>query len=80
MIETAIKADSANIEIRYLRLSVQENAPKVLKYYKNIDDDKKFILDSYSDIRSMDLKEIVKDYILKSVIFDENEKSLLRKS
>lgn len=79
-IENAIKADSSNIEIRYLRLSVQENSPRFLGYHKNIDDDKKFILDNYSDLTSMELKEILKDYVLKSESFDENEKSELKKS
>lgn len=71
IIENAIKADSSNIEIRYLRLSIQENSPKFLGYHKNIDNDKKFILDNYSTISSLELKEILKDYILKSDSFEE---------
>ena len=79
-IENAIKVDSSNIEIRYLRLSVQENSPKFLGYHKNVEEDKEIILKNYSNISSKELKEILKDYVLKSESFDENEKSELKKS
>ncbi len=78
-IENAIKADSSKIEIRYLRLSVQENSPKFLGYHKNIEEDKKFILNNYQGVPSNELKEILKDYVLKSASFDENEKLEIKK-
>ena len=43
-IESAVKADPSNVEIRYIRMSVQENSPKFLGYHKNIEVDKGFIL------------------------------------
>ena len=80
IIENAIKTDSSNIEIHYLRLSVQENSPKFLGYHKNVEEDKEIILKNYPNISSKELKEILKDYVLKSESFDENEKSELKKS
>lgn len=80
LIENAISTDNSNIETRYIRLSVQENSPKFLGYDKNIEEDKKFILDNYQHISSMELKEIVKAYILKSASFNESEKSKIEKS
>lgn len=76
-IENAIKSDSSNIEIRYLRLSVQQNSPKFLGYHKNIEEDKKFMFDNYPNLSSKELKEIVQAYVLKSASFDEKEKSWL---
>ncbi len=62
LIESAVKAEPSNIEIRYIRISVQENSPKFLGYHKNIEEDKKFILKNYASISSKELKEIVKDF------------------
>lgn len=78
-IENAIKADSSNIEIRYLRLSVQENSPRFLGYHKDIEEDKEFILKNYSSISSKELKSVIIDYVLKSNSFDESEKSEIKK-
>src|SRR5690606_7759212 len=75
LIESAVKADPSNIEIRYIRMSVQENSPKFLGYYKNIEADKVFILEHYKSISSVELKEIIKDFVLKSENFSESEKS-----
>lgn len=79
LIENAIQADDSNIEIRYLRLSVQENSPKFLGYHKNIEEDKEFILKNYRNITSQELKSVVTDYVLHSKNFDEKEQSILIK-
>jgi len=42
-LENAIAADSNNLEIRYLRLTIQHNAPSFLGYNKNITSDKLFL-------------------------------------
>lgn len=74
LIESAVSADASNVEIRYIRMSVQENSPKFLGYHKNIEEDKGFILKNYADVSSKVLKDIIKDFVLKSENFDENEK------
>lgn len=43
-LETAILADPDNTEFRFLRLAIEENAPKIVKYKKDIEADKAFIL------------------------------------
>ncbi|WP_139855590.1 hypothetical protein [Aequorivita sinensis] len=74
LLESAIELDSQNTEIRYIRLSVQENSPKFLGYHKNIEDDKNFILKNFGTIPSKTLKTIVKDFVLNSNSFNETEK------
>lgn len=74
LIESAVKADSSNIEIRYLRLSVQENSPRFLGYHKNMEEDKEFILKNYANVSSKELKVIIKEFISKSENFSELEK------
>ena len=74
LIESAVKADPSNVEIRYIRMSVQENSPRFLGYHKNIAEDKEYILKDYKSISSADLKKLVKDFVLKSENFDDSEK------
>jgi hypothetical protein len=73
-IEFAIEKEPNAIEPRFVRLGIQENSPKILKYKNNIDEDKLFLLEQYKNISSKDLKNHIKDYILQSNIFTEEEK------
>ena len=74
-IESAIRAEPSSIEIRYIRMSVQENSPKFLGYHKNLEEDKAFVLKNYSSISSTELKDVIKDFVLKSENFSETEKA-----
>lgn len=76
LVETAIENETNNIEIRFVRLTIQQNSPKVLKYKKNIDEDREFILSNYNKIKSSKLKNYLKDYILNSNHFTDDEKSV----
>lgn len=75
-LEYALIKDPNNIEIRCLRLSVQENTPKFLKYSANIGEDKQFILDNYSAVTLKEVRDMVKNYALQSSLFDHAEKQL----
>ncbi|MBM1105511.1 hypothetical protein JQC67_05085 [Aurantibacter crassamenti] len=76
LLETAIKEEPNNIEIRCLRLGVQENSPKILRYKSEIPTDKQFILDHYSSETSQEIKDFVKGYIQQSNSFTQAEKQL----
>jgi len=58
LLETEITADPENAEYRFLRLTVQEKAPAILKYNRNIKEDKKMVIDAYPH-----LSTTVKTYI-----------------
>lgn len=73
-IESAVKSKPDNIEIRMIRLGVQENTPKIAKYNTNIQEDKKYIIAHYND-ESGSMKEYVKNFILTSKSFTEAEKA-----
>ena len=51
-IEQAIKKEPENVELRFVRLSVQKNAPSFLGYKSNINEDAKFIKENRHQIRS----------------------------
>ncbi|RKR14491.1 hypothetical protein CLV91_0568 [Maribacter vaceletii] len=75
-LEFSIEKAPKNIEIRCLRLSVQENSPKILKYQKNIEEDKQFLIDNYKKITDKTIKKFIKDYVMQSSLFDASEKKL----
>lgn len=66
-LETDIKKDPANAELRFLRLMIQENAPRILNYSENKEEDKKAIVKSYKSM-PVPLKNAVLDYCKHSEI------------
>ena len=77
IIEYAIQKDPESVELRFIRLGIQENTPKLLKYKDNIEEDKNFILKNYNTISSKDLKRHISDYIKQSKVFSDIEKQTL---
>lgn len=72
-IESAISSEPNNIEIRMVRLSIQENVPGIVNYKKNIKEDAAFILKHYKE-QSNVLKEYIRSFILNSKSFSAEEK------
>ncbi len=73
-LEYAVEKSPKNIEIRFIRLSVKENAPKITGYKKNLDQDKGFILEHLSKVENSEVKKYIKGYISESKVFTESEK------
>lgn len=74
LLEFALKNDAKNLEIRLIRLSIQENTPKIMKYKGNITEDKQFIVSNFSK-QNNSLKEFVKLYLKQSKVFSAEEKA-----
>ena len=66
MLESVITANQKNVEYRFLRLIVQENAPKVLKYNAKIKEDAKLIKAGYQKV-APSVKQAIVSYAKKSV-------------
>lgn len=77
LLELAIKEDSLNMELRFLRFGVQTNAPGFLSYRGQIQNDKNLILSSYSRSDDRDLRKRVKEYMMESKYCDQNDKKKL---
>ena len=77
-LEYAIKSDPENIELRFVRLSVQENSPRIVNYKDSIEEDKAFIFEHFQHILSTSLKEYIGDFILQSKAFSSEEKESLK--
>jgi hypothetical protein len=49
-LESVLSKDTTNTELRFLRLIIQENAPKILKYRKEIEKDSENIRKNYKNL------------------------------
>ncbi len=47
-LESALKKDSSNVEFHFLRLMIQENAPSILGYKRNLESDRLYIKNNFS--------------------------------
>lgn len=61
LIDNAISNDSKNLENYLIRLIIQENIPKFIKYNQNKEQDKLFIVENYASANK-DVQILVKNY------------------
>lgn len=66
LLESAVAQSPDHLEIRTLRLSIQENSPKVLKYKGHIEEDRTFVTLGYEELPEGELKKFIGGYLLKS--------------
>jgi len=60
-LEGAISDNRENAEYRFLRLTIQEHAPHIVKYYHQIDEDKAMVIKEFKNL-SPDVREAVREY------------------
>lgn len=60
-LEAAIAADPENTELHFLRLSIQEHSPKIVKYKADLEADKAFVIKHFAKL-SLVVQHAVKDY------------------
>lgn len=77
-VESAIKDDQDNFELRYLRFAIQTNIPEVLGYSAHINEDKNFLLSRLQGTKDKDLKQRVVAYMLQSKACTAEEKNKIR--
>lgn len=75
--ESAVNRNPNNIEIRFIRLSVQENVPRIAKYRSNINEDAKFLVEHYKE-QNGPLKEYLKSFMLQSKSIPLAEKQMIK--
>ncbi len=63
MLEEAIKADGINVELRFLRYSVQTNVPSFLGYSSEIKADEAFLRRNLAGVRDNELKKVITSYL-----------------
>jgi len=71
-LEEAVKSDQENLEIRFLRFSIEYNMPELIRSKKTIDEDKLIILSRLTQMDSFEIDKSMVNYIL---VFFEDTKS-----
>jgi len=74
LLEAVIKRGADNYEARLIRLSIQENAPKITGYNKKIAEDKAFLISNYKR-QKPGLKEFTMGFVDNSKSFTKEEKA-----
>ncbi len=73
LIEKAIKISPNQIELRYIRFTIQTNLPKFLGYKDNINEDKQFMINHLGLTTDKDLRDRIISYLLTSKRCTDNE-------
>ncbi|AZA91384.1 hypothetical protein EG344_13110 [Chryseobacterium sp. G0162] len=76
-LEGVIKSNPNNAELRLIRLSVQENIPKIVGYRGSLKDDKAFLLNNYNK-QNTALKNYIKRFAMQSKTMTEAERATLK--
>lgn len=66
-LETALLKDSSNGEYHFLRLTIQEHAPKIVKYRAELENDKQYIIKSFKNLSPV-VQQAIIDYSKNSKI------------
>ncbi len=76
-LEAIIKSNPNNAELRVIRMSVQENIPKIVGYRGSLKDDKIFLINNYSKQNSA-LKNYIKRFAVQSKTMSDAEKATFK--
>ena len=76
-LEAVIKNNPNNAELRLIRLSVQENIPKIVGSRGSLKDDKAFLLNNYTK-QNTALKGYIKRFAMQSKTSTEAERATLK--
>ena len=73
LVEYAIKLDATNVELRYIRLTIQTNVPGILSYSSAIEIDKKIIINQLELLNDKDLRNRMISYLTRANICNSEE-------
>ncbi|MCF6346971.1 MAG: hypothetical protein L3J20_01560 [Flavobacteriaceae bacterium] len=77
LLEFIISKNPKNIELRFIRLTIQEKTPKFLKYKEHINEDKSFIYNQLKNVKDSNLQTYIKGFVLQSKSFSIEEKNVI---
>lgn len=77
MLEAAIRKDEDNLELIFIRFSVQSNTPAFLNYNQNLNRDKYFLLANVKEEKDKDLKNRIIQFLKSSSYLSHAERNSL---
>ncbi|MEP7165096.1 MAG: hypothetical protein ABI741_10385 [Ferruginibacter sp.] len=66
-LESSISKDANNTEYRFLRVIIQEHAPKIVKYRSQLEEDSRLIQTNFKSL-PLFLQQVINDYSKKSKV------------
>lgn len=64
LLEKCITVDKQNIELRYLRYTIQRKVPFFLQYRSSINEDKRMISDAVVNLKDAELKKMISEFLI----------------
>ncbi len=77
MLESQIKTEPNNIELRFIRLCIQYHIPDFLGYKSNIEEDKSFLVSNLYKLEDDKTKDIIYNYLKGANMYKQSELALL---
>lgn len=71
-LETALVADNENTEFHFLRLAIEEHAPKIVKYHADIERDKALVIKNFKNL-SQAVQHAILDYCSNSKVLHRED-------
>lgn len=78
LLEKSIEVQKQNVELRFLRFTIQTNIPSFLGYKSSIQEDKNILINSVAGLQDLQLKQWVTSYLKKSSYLTPAEKQNLK--
>lgn len=76
-LESTIKSNPSNIELRLIRLSIQENIPKIVGYRGSLKEDKAYLLAQYGK-QNAAMKNYIRRFAAQSKTMTAEERATLK--
>jgi hypothetical protein len=70
--ETALLANNENVEFHFLRLAIEEHAPKIVKYHNDIEKDKMLIINNFKNLPPI-VQNAILDYSKTSKVLHKED-------
>ena len=71
-LETALMSDNENTEFHFLRLAIEEHAPKIVKYHDDIEKDKALVIKNFKNL-SPAVQRAILDYCSNSKVLHRED-------
>jgi len=71
-LETALMTDNENTEFHFLRLAIEEHAPKIVKYHADIEKDKAVVIKNFKNL-SQAVQHAILDYCSNSKVLHRED-------
>lgn len=77
ILETVIKANPKNVELRFIRLCIQFYTPRYLGYHNEVEGDKEYVMNNLYKLEDKETKDLIYKYLAGAKMYTDSELTLL---